>query len=452
MTDYNMELEHALRLRPIPEKQAIVAVDKIVLPARRRTLLRHISVMLAGCALAAAVIWFAGDGYQWLKEVGVQSESQNEGQAGVAASVTSALTDAQWQDLFKGEASVAGIEVLHREQVTDHTQVLFMVKAGMEPYRYHLIQAEFVLDKNKEYQKTQVSESVPLTRSQWPELEAGNDWITFSKQSFHQQAGPDRQVAFGYILNSRVTEIKLTDSKGLQEDAAVQYDSKGQGFWFKVLSASMSEAPYYADALNRRGDSLLKIDSEKGNIATRSSSVHDLTTAEWWDIYNGDTVDSRMEMLHKEQLAGNQWVMFMAGKRLDEGGTDYRLAVTSLRQAQNGTYLPTVLSVAASKGMIENSIGQNAWFSHEWSVSSTDQNPPVVHIFGLVKNAQVASIQLTNPEGKYKTLKLLQNSEGDAFFFSYLPNEWMKQGGIFQTEALNKNGESLYMESEWIAR
>lgn len=464
MTKYNMDLERELRNRPLPDQQVTVSVERIVSAAGHKKSVMSRSVTgLAACAMAVVVLLFVVNGFMGnekeLPSFTNEMQGSQDGGAGLGSGIENEgelnplnLTDQEWTALFDGKAQELGIEVLHREQIDENSELLFMVKDTGQPYGYRFIHAEYEKDKNNQYRKVQAFEYSPITNNSKPQIEAGNDWITYNWHNFQHNKEYKVQFAYGYIINPRVAEVRLSNEAGVYENAEVLHDSKGQGFWYKVMSDKIAEGSFYVEALNRHEDTLLKVKSEGHDMYARINNFEFLLRTEWMGLYNGDIVDPKVEVLYKEQINTNKWLMLLTSRGNYEDPSFYNLTFTKLVKVRD-SYYPSALTVSVYTGHTYNEYynrDRNNWFQREWSMSKSGDNPPEVYIFGMIRDPKVAAIRLTNHQGEQKTLEPFYNSAGEAFFLSFIPNGWIKHRELFYTEAIDENGLSLYKYKETI--
>lgn len=461
---YNMDLERELRNRPLPDQQVTVSVERIVSAAGQKKSVMSKSVAgLTACVMAVVVLLFVGSGLIGSeKELPFtdQKQGSQDGGEGLGIGIDKDgeikpldLTDQEWTALFEEKATELGIEVLHREQIDENSQLLFMVMDNGKPYGYRFIHAEYEKDKNNKYHKVQAFEFTPITNSSEPQMEAGNDWITYNWHTFQHNKESKVQFAFGYIMNPRVMDVRLSNEAGDYVKAEVLHDSKGQGFWYKVMSPRIAKGPFYVEALNRHEDTLLKVKSEGHGMYAKINNIEHLLQTEWMDLYNGDSFDPNVEVLYKEEISANEWIMLLTNKSRYEEPISYKLTFTRLEKTRDNVYLPSISSYSVYIGDTYDEYytrNRNNWFQREWSMSKRGENPPEVYIFGMIRDPKVAAIRLTNQQGEQKTLEPFYNSAGEAFFLSFIPNGWIKHRELFYTEALDEQGLSLYKYKETI--
>lgn len=444
MTEYNLELERVLKQRPLPGKQAEVSVERIIgRNKKRRPWLRQLAVGFTACILTVMVVQVAWDSWSKLSNGGnAPKYGAALGEVLRQEEPDEELENIDWSTVFKGALAVPGMEVLHHESLDESSELAFIVKDGGEQYPFQLITAEINRNRDGNFVVRQTFESAPLESGKSFNEQIGNDWISYQWGTVTRKDGEPVRFAYGYIMNDRVAEVRLSNETGQQESALILTDSKGQRYWFNTLSDRLGTGLFVIEALHREGEQFFRTDSEGRLTESWKYKAIDLTYNEWLEISSGETVNPNVELLINEEKPDGSLSLFAVYYDKNLPITGYSMA--SVDRA--GTFT-TYASLEGEEGapFYEG----NLYFYHTWRLIHTNKEPSdEAQIIGLIRNSNVAAIRLTNHRGEQQTLELIRNHVGDAFFYHSFANDWVDFNKDIYIEALDGDGETLYMQEE----
>lgn len=445
MTEYNLELERALKQRPVPGRQVEVSVERILMKnMKRKPWLQQIAVGIAACVVVITAIGIQATHHEKETLLPSGDEMKHTGLGEVQADdkLDEELTHLDWKAILNGRILIPGMELLHHESLVENREVAFIVMDVGDPYPFKLVTVVLMKDSKGTYTVGQTLASTPLENGKSFEQQAGNDWITYHWGTINREDGNQDRFAYGYIMNDRVAEVRLSNETGQQNSALILSDSKGHRFWFTTLTDHLGEGLFVVEAFHREGTKFFRTDSEGRLTESWKYNAIDLTFNEWRELSKGKSVDPNIEILKNEEKPDGSLSLFAIYYDRNFPVTGYSMA--SVNRA--GT-----LTVYAS---LEGEEGApfykgNPYFYHRWRVIHSEQETQEeVQIFGLIRNPNVAAIRLTNHHGEQQMLGLMSNQVGDTFFFQPIDNDWVDFNQDIYIEALDENGEVLYAEEE----
>ncbi|RJE85523.1 hypothetical protein D3P07_20175 [Paenibacillus sp. 1011MAR3C5] len=473
MTKYNVDLERALRERPVPGKQVSISVESILAPRNRTGAWRkRIAYAFAACVVAISVVflsrdmWLSGsDGGSALPIEGYHA-SNNEDNWTPATKEKAAtalgelqpdyqlgpqLAELDWNGLLEGKTKLDGMEMLYREVLDEDSQLLFMARKGGVDYAYELLAVEVKKDGNEPYKVSTTFSAIPLKGPKTYEEQADNDWMTYNWGSYRHEDGRTIRFAFGYVLNERLTEVRFANSSGKQETALQLSHSGGQRFWFKVLSPELSEGAITIEALNSLTGRLMLVDTE-GRIKQRYSrslqnmdSFSALSQKEWREISDGAVNHPYIEMLDKKIMQDGSQMLFLADYNKSTPVKGYKMYVVNLTEEKNDEsnriLLPAIMGVSAALEYDSHSTVStgNAFFHYSWGAMDK-----YAFVFGFIRDPEVEKLQLKDSEGVKIDLVLTANKQGDRFFVHYDPRNKEEDTFDYTFEALDRDGNVMY--------
>lgn len=473
MTEYNVDLERALRERPVPGKQVPIAVESILAPkAKAGGWRKRMAFSFAACIVAISIVFLSKDA--WLLEIrsdGVpfdegyhasnsagddippmkQEEAAALGELQPDERVDPQLAELDWGGLLEGTVKVDGLEILHRETIDEASQLLFMARKGGIDYAYELLTVEIEKGENEQYEAVTTFSAIPLKGPGTYERQADNDWITYNWGSYRHEDGRTVRFAFGYVLNERLTEVRMANQAGEQESALQLSHANGQRFWFKLLSPALSEGPMTIEALNSLSERLMLVGND-GQIQERySKSIQNMdafsavSQKEWREIADGAIGHPYIELLHKEMMDDGSQMLFLADYDKSLPVKGYKMYMVNLRKdSRSDVWLPGSLGTSAALDYDENrkETYGNEFFHYSWGALDSHG-----FVFGIIRKPEVAKLQLTDLDGEKTDLELITNEQGDTFFLHFYPNN--EQGRLtYSFEAFDESGNMLYQKKK----
>ncbi|REK69455.1 hypothetical protein [Paenibacillus paeoniae] len=471
MREYNVDLEQALRRRPVPGKQVSISVESILAPRERTTAWRkRIIYAFAACAVVISVIFLSKDVWMSGSDMGTvpphegyhasnnednrtfpmkEKEATALGELQPDQEMDAQLAELDWNGFLEGSTKVAGLELLHREVINEDRQLLFMTRQGGDDYLYELLTVEIKKGQSEAYKVSTSFSAIPLKGPKTYEQQADNDWMTYNWGSFRNEDGHTIRFAFGFVLNERLTEVRFSNKAGQQESALQLSQSNGQRLWFKVLSSELSEGPITIEALNSLTGDLMLIETD-GRIKHRYSknvqnmnSFSALSQQEWREIASGALSHPYLEILNQVNMQdGSQMLLMVDDDRITPVQT-YKIYVVNLREESkhdsNKIVIPSSLGVSANVNFADGSLAGkgNEFFHYAWGALYEH-----AFVFGFIRDAEVAKLQLMDPKGEPLDLPFMTNEQGDRFFVHYFPTN--KSDAFDCTiQALDESGNVL---------